>query len=161
MRRHPISGRTSCGAILIILIGLSVIALSGWTARDTFQFLSKADSTQGTVVEVTSHLQPGGTDTNGNPVSTWIYSPRVEFEPVKGDKRQFGGAGTSDAKKYQKGQTLEVLYLKDDPNTAKINSFKELWGQNSLLAGLGLFIVLIGCLLARSKGKPRGERDSN
>ncbi len=111
-----------------------VIALLLW--NKTRSFLAQAQRTTGTVVEL---LEVRDKDDGS---STW--KPVVRFTAGNGRDITFAASFSSKPAPYGVGEGVEVLYLADDPQEARIKGFSSLWLGTSILGGMGLVFAGIG-----------------
>jgi len=111
-----------------------IIALLLW--NKTRSFLAHAKETTGTVVEL---LEVRDKDDGS---STW--KPVVRFTPSDGSDITFAASFSSKPAPYDVGDSVEVLYLPDDPHEARIKGFSSLWLGTAILGGMGLAFAGIG-----------------
>ncbi len=122
---------------LFALIGLGLVIGGYFTYRHTFDFVENALMAQGTVTDLTRSARSGssGSDT---------YRPVVTFHDHEGQLVEFVSGVGSSPPAYRKGEVVEVLFLKEDPQDAEINSFFNLWFLPVLLSGMGAVFTLVG-----------------
>ena len=111
-----------------------IIALLLW--NKTRSFLARAQQTTGTVVELREVRDNDGGS------STW--KPVVTFAAGNGRDITFAASFSSKPAPYDVGERVEVLYLPDDPQEARIKGFSSLWLGPSILGGMGLVFAGIG-----------------
>lgn len=116
----------------IVGVGLLIGAL--FLYQSASAFLAKATTADGTVVDL---VRSRSSD-------SITYRPVVQFMNQKGEKIEFISSSGSNPPSYSKGEKVEVLYLPDEPQKAKINGFFSLWGAPVILGGLGGAFFLIG-----------------
>jgi hypothetical protein len=126
--------RTFVYAFLGIGALFLIIALLLW--KNTRSFLARAQQTTGTVVE----LREVRDKDDGS--STW--KPVVTFAAGNGRDITFAASFSSKPAPYDVGERVEVLYLADDPQEARIKGFSSLWLGTTILGGMGLVFAGIG-----------------
>lgn len=136
-------------AIAFLAIGalFLIIALLLW--NKTRSFLAHAQQTTGTVVEL---LEVRDKDDGS---STW--KPVVRFTSRDGSDITFAASFSSKPAPYDVGESVEVLYLPDDPNEARIKGFASLWLGTAILGGMGLVFagICAGILLGTRAGEKK------
>lgn len=109
----------------------------------TTRFLQRARKTTGTIVDFVARSS-GGT---GN--YNTIYYPVIEYEPWPDKPIRIQSEVGLSWKSHTIGQTVSVLYTLDNPNSARIDSPMQVWGEaigaliiGAIFAGIGLFLWL-------------------
>ena len=118
---------------LMMLVGVSLLIR-------TRLFLGKAQTTKGTVMQmVYSHSSEGGGG----------YAPVYQFTTSDGQSIMKKDSLSSNPPRFEVGQELDVLYLADKPEKARINKWMNLyflptlfWGMGLIFAGVGVAIQL-------------------
>ena len=72
------------------------------------------------------------------------YYPVVAFKTAEGTQIQFVENNGSSSPAFVKGQQVEVIYLPENPNNAKINTFFDLWALPLFLAMFGTIFSAVG-----------------
>lgn len=103
---------------------------------DKKAFLEKAETVQGTVIEMIAKRSDDST----------TYSPVVSFKTKTGQDITFTSSVSSSPPSYSVNETVEVLYDPSDPSDANINGFTSLWLSVLILGILGAVFFLIGSL---------------
>lgn len=83
------------------------------------------------------------------------YHPVVQFQLPDGEPMRFAGQVGSTPPAYQVGQSVEVLYNPEQPRSARIRSFLELWFVATLFTSMGGLFLLIGGVPLISQFRPR------
>ncbi len=94
---------------------------------------------KGTVVELTDSTS---TDSDGKR-STSIY-PVVEFTPADGRARRFRGSTGSSSPDYSVGQSVNVVYHREDPDQAQLADFSQFWLGPVAITLFGLVFSVFG-----------------
>jgi len=71
------------------------------------------------------------------------YYPVFEFKDLQGIKRRLRSSTGSSPPSYSIGAEVQVLYSRDDPASAKIDSFRDLWFTPVLASTLGALLMPI------------------
>ncbi|MFE6161201.1 DUF3592 domain-containing protein [Streptomyces sp. NPDC056486] len=111
-------------------------------------YLTDAERAPGTVVslEWRNDTHSGSRKQRANDGPT-AY-PVVEFTSADGTPRTFRSSAGSNPPSYERGEQVEVLYLADSPDDARINGFTSLWLLPVILGGIGLVMAGIGTTIA-------------
>lgn len=117
------------------MVGLALLGGGVYFLKDKMAFFVDSVPTEGEVVEVTT-IKSRSRD---------YYYPVILFKASDGLSYTFTSeTGTSAAFDYSKGDIINIRYLKEDPQTAKMNSFIELWALPMALLVAGLTVLLSG-----------------
>jgi len=120
-----------------LLLGLALLAGGAYFAKDLLRLQRHGVAVAGTVVDATSRHEVSVGDRGGLHQSD-SHSATVEFTPDGGRPLRF----TSQTGSRQRiGDQVKVLYNRDDPKDARIDSWYE-WFLPVLLAVFGVFAVL-------------------
>ncbi|MFH6968050.1 DUF3592 domain-containing protein [Flavobacterium sp. FlaQc-28] len=119
---------------VFLTIGALMLAGAFYFYQDRQTFLKKAETVQGTVVELISKRSDNST----------TYAPLVSFTTKAGNKIEFTSAVSSNPPSYSEGESVEVLYDPADPKDASIKGFASLWIGPLIFGILGTVFFLIG-----------------
>ena len=125
MRRLPIR------PFFFLAIGLGVWALSAYLYMNARQFIAHGEHARGTV-------------TGFRRSRSSYYYPVVAFKTAEGTQIEFVENNGSSSPAFVKGQQVEVIYMPENPNNAKINTFSDLWALPLFLAIFGTIFSLVG-----------------
>lgn len=126
-----------------ILVLICIAAFSGsyslW--KKTNSFLQQSIPAQGQIIDLKAKTDHGVT----------LYTPIVEYTHIDGKKYSFRHGTSSTHPSYKVGDTVSVLYIKENPTHAQIDG-GPLWNYLSslLTGGLG---ILLGLAAVFSKTK--------
>lgn len=136
-RWNPFSAFVS--GLIALAIGLGVLYLGQQWRTHTQQQIAAMVKTQGAVVEVVSRtkLRDGERRT--------LFYPIVEFRTANGEAIRFENDAGSNPSAYRVGDTVEVLYDPQTPQSAMIDSWM-IWLPSTIVMGFGGFIAVIGGL---------------
>ncbi|MBB4802442.1 hypothetical protein HNP37_002515 [Flavobacterium nitrogenifigens] len=118
------------------LIGAGLLAGAIYLYVDKQAFLEKAETTQGTVIEMIPKRSKDST----------TYSPVVSFITKSGQTITYTSSVSSNPPSYDVGENVEIFYDPANPNDAEINGFVSLWLGVLILGGIGIVFFLIGSL---------------
>jgi hypothetical protein len=124
----------------LIFLGFATVALIG-SAR----FFSNALVSEGTVVGVRTE-QSAAPLIPAEEGSGVTYYPIVEYVGPDGLIRQFEGRAGSQRQIYSVDETVSILVRDGNPESARINSFFNVWGRAIVTGGLGVIFLLVGFL---------------
>jgi Protein of unknown function (DUF3592) len=119
---------------LFLTVGLLMSIGSGYWAVRTRAFLGRAEAAPGTVVALELSRSSDSSS----------YHPVVRFTLPSGQARTFRSRSGSNPPSYSVGDTVEVLYDRDDPSDSRIDSTFSLWGGPIIVGGLGAVFAAIG-----------------
>lgn len=131
---------------IFLIIGILMLVGAYFLYKNTADFINNATTTEGTVVELIE-VRSEDTDTSNSRNKkrySYTYKPRVEFNTKTGKLIEFMSSTSSNPPSYTKGEKVEVLYLEDKPEKAKINGTTSLWLGVMIIGGLGSVFFLIG-----------------
>ena len=109
-------------------IGIVMLLLAGGWALSSRGFVGGAARAEGTVVRIEKESR-GGMKARRQPSPPVTYSPMVSFVSADGTKVVFTALGAGEAA-YKEGDHVPVLYSREQPHDAKIDSEQEL-GRSS------------------------------
>ena len=119
---------------VFLTVGAAVLAGAFYLYQDKQEFLKRAHTVQGTVVD----LIPKRSD------NSTTYAPVVSFKTKKGEEITYTSSVSSNPPSYNEGETVEILYDPSDPKDASINGFASLWLGPLILGIFGTVFFLIG-----------------
>ena len=122
-----------------LLSGLGMMIGAFFLYQNTQEFIKDSVLAQGKVIELIRHISE---DSEG--YISYTYRPQVEFLTPEGEINQFESNMGSNPPAYRVNEAVEVVYLTNAPEQAKINSFTSLWLLPLILAGIGFLNIAIG-----------------
>jgi hypothetical protein len=133
------------GFFLLIAIGIFIIDI--FLIKKDFSFINSSERVEGSVISIIER---------GSSVEH-TYSPEVYFIDSSGKDIKYIPKVSSSKPDFRVGEKISILYQKNDPYNAKINSFMYLWLKEIIVAHLGLFFLILGLpsLIAVIKNKKR------
>lgn len=124
--------------IVFPLVGGLLFAIGAFLFIRTRIFLGKAQEVKGTVTEmVYNHSSDGGGG----------YSPVYQFRTISGQMITVRDNLSTNPPMFQVGQTIDVLYDPENPQSARIKKFWSLYFTSILLCGMGLIFGGVGIVL--------------
>ena len=105
----------------VLVLGLSLCALSIYLVRRTIKFIKVALPATGTVLEIREYGQPQGHEDE----VTW--HPVIKFQNMAGETFSFECYGSSNKREFKKGSSVEILYDPERPSRAVVNTWWRLW----------------------------------
>ncbi|MBC7183635.1 MAG: DUF3592 domain-containing protein, partial [Marinobacter sp.] len=72
------------------------------------------------------------------------YYPLVRFEDEQGRLTEFLSSSGSNPPSYSRGETVRVLFMPGDAESARIDGFFSLWGATLIVGVLGGVFFMIG-----------------
>ncbi len=138
---------TGCLWLGLNLMFVVFLVIGGWYGFNSWRLATSGGQVSGEVVEMEASTSDGST----------TYAPVVEYV-VAGETYTFHGGSSSNPPAYHVGQEVDMLYALDDPGTAKINNFWELWLipliflPIAALGGLLFNVIMLAMVVARRRG---------
>ena len=123
---------------IFTIIGLGMLVGTFFIYKSTSNFLEKAITAKGTVVDL---RESRSSSSSSNSIT---YAPVVKFTDNQGKETEFTNSSSSNPPSYDVGEIVEVLYEQEKPQSAKINGFFSLWLGTLILGGLGSIFASIG-----------------
>lgn len=138
----------------LLIIGLILLCIASYMGYSKYNFLKNAITTKATII---SYKTTTDTETkkNGNKRSTkktTYYYPIFEFKDNQNRLTQVeSNVGQGNSKPYSVGSKVEIVYSKENPQEAKINSFLNQWLFTTIVGGLSLLFLMIGFVSLRKR----------
>ena len=126
-------------ARLFVILGCIFLVGALATSLHTWRFTHIAQRTTGTVIAL---RQQTNKDTDG-----FVYAPTVRFEDAGGVQYTVSSSLYSSPPEFQVGDAVAVLYRGDDPQSARIDRYSQLWGLPTVLGILGTSQLFVGLVL--------------
>lgn len=120
-------------------VGLGALTAGLVWGSKRYQLHKNGVPVKGTVVELS---ESSSTDDDGER-TTSIY-PVVEFTPADGRARRFRGSTGSSSPDYSVGQSVDVVYHREDPDQAQLADFSQFWLGPVAITLFGLFFMVGG-----------------
>lgn len=145
-------------AILFRSVALVLFAIALISGIVTLHFRLSSETAEGNVsgfAEVTNPapiVNPGGT--NG-----FEYAV-IEFETAAGERASLQGRSGRGAAHFDLGDTVSVRYRPSSPDSARIDSFMEIWATPVIFGGLFVVFAVIGIIAPYAFADNRGNRRS-
>ena len=124
------------------LSGVFLLLVSAFLYWQQSQFLSKALSAEGSIVDFAVSYED----------SKKVYAPIVSYVNNKDEEIEFTSTKDRPIKTYPIGAKVEVLYSEDGA-IDKIKSFYELWFMTSVTFVMGSIFTFIGIIVIRNLKK--------
>ncbi len=117
------------GAVAMIFLIASISA-----AINTLNFLENAIGTEGEVIAL---AESRSSDSHNS-----LYAPVVMFTTTEGKEEVFVSSSSSYPAAYDVGESIEVLYLEEDPSEVKIKGFFSFWGISFITGVMGVMFAI-------------------
>jgi hypothetical protein len=116
------------------VVGVLMLVFAAFIARSELAFRHEAVLVSGTVVDLESKGK-----------GTW--APVVEYTDNAGAPHRVKGRSASKPPAYDKGETVQVRYRSEDPDSAHIDGFLESWGAATFMTAFGLAFAGAGAII--------------
>jgi len=117
-----------------VVIGLCGIIGGSILTVNTHRFITAASSAPGIVVDLEPSSVRNGT----------VYHTVFKFTDKNGKTHQCRTSSASDPPPYPAGSQITVLYQLDDPESARIKCFSQLWLWPMILLVWGMLFCVVG-----------------
>ena len=124
--------------VIFFLIGAGLLVGDFFVVKGTMVFLNNSEKADGSVVKVVQSRSAEG---------NYMYSPEVSFVDAGGQTINFISNLSSSISTYTVGQKVSVLYDISNSQSAKINTFFQLWFGPIIMTVLGVIFFLVGLLI--------------
>jgi hypothetical protein len=131
--------------ILILIIGLALLVGGIVLLTKNLKLSKKGISMAAEIVEVIKKRETN-TDSEGYTSTTDMYYPvyKYEYKGVKYENKSNVGVGNK--RKYKVGETLNIVFMDESPDKAKVKNFLSMWLTPGILIVAGV-AILIGSFL--------------
>jgi len=120
--------------ILLPIIGIFLILGGKSSYNSTSNFIDNSLVEQGQVINL---LERESED-------SITYAPVIRYSDLEGKSHELISSSSSNPPAYQIGESVEILYLKSNPETAEVKSFFSLWGGATIMLFIGIVFFSIG-----------------
>jgi hypothetical protein len=118
-------------ALIPFVLGLPMLIFGMKDLYQVNKFVNRGAHAEGIIVEMKK----------GSSILS-KYHPRVRFQTKEGKTIEFSPGNGSNPPIYEVNDHVPVVYNRDYPNHAVINSFIEIWLGPVIYAGLGLLLLI-------------------
>jgi hypothetical protein len=122
------------GCWMFVAVGCCLLALALVSAGQTEMFLRRSVTAAGTVVSMRAKEDD---DSNSS-------APTLSFKSSDGHGYTVASNNFSSPAEFTVGQDVTVLYERDRPEEARIDSFYQVWGMAEVLGIIGGVFVALG-----------------
>lgn len=125
----------------ILLAGVGILAIAIVMVINTRAFLARAISTKGRVIAIEARESRDSDDNY-----TTSHYPVIEFKNSRGKVIQFTSKLGRNPPAFKIGQEVKVLYDPQVANSAKIETFVEIWLLPVVFGFFGIVFSVIGVI---------------
>jgi hypothetical protein len=126
------------------ILGAILLTIGVLWALNQWRFRSDAVVAEGLVVDVVVDTDAKGSRT---------YSSVVEFTDNMGERHRYQeGVAVTGSPFFDKGERVPVLYERENPSRAQIDSFSSSWLVPLLFASFGLIFMWVGRIIGKREG---------
>jgi len=135
---------------VLLVMGFGLMFLSYHFYRKTEVFLERANHTSGQVVDLRQ---------NNSSEDSTTYAAVVEYNDEQGTNHKFVDSFSSNPPSYRAGQTVTVLYNRDNPLEAQIDRGRANYWLTIVLGSVGVLFTFLGFFSSRkSRYGPSEDR---
>ena len=114
---------------VLYAVGPLLLLIAIASSIPTAEFVLASTATDGTVVDLERVYWPHR--------SKEVYLPVFRFSSNDGQTHMIRSSSNTALVPFKRGDRIRVLYLKDHPETARIDTLPQLWMPQLILAVLG------------------------
>lgn len=119
---------------LILVVGIPFAIISVFEFKNTLNLLSNSHKTLGRIIDIEEEKRRNG---------GYMYSPVIKYKSVTGDEYIYDSNTKTGYTSYKIGQEIELIYDKNNPQNARVNSFLDIWFL-TIIMGVGGWASTIG-----------------
>ena len=119
------------GALIALILGLPFLLFGVKELYQVNRFVAGGEHADGIIFEMKK-----------GPSKLSKYHPRIRFQTKEGKNIEFSPGNGSNPPMYEVNDHVPVVYNRDYPNYAVINSFIEIWLAPVIYAGLGMLLLI-------------------
>jgi len=127
----------------LILVGFSVIVLGGYLFFKSMSIIRNGAEAEGMITSIDTKTRTTR-ESDGHRRTTTDYWLTVRFRDANEQTYTFRSGGSSSD---QVGYKVRVIYNRNNPGEAKLNSFASLWGGAIFLPIMGVLFMGFGVLI--------------
>lgn len=136
---------------IFLLVGLGMLGGAVYSFVTTWRFIGGAIAADGVVIALEERWSSADGD--------YTYFPQVAFETEDRRRFEFTGDTGSRPAAFDIGEPVRVLFDPARPETARIDSFFQLWLLPLILGGLGTVFSAFGLAATVSVARESVRRD--
>lgn len=118
--------------LVFAVAGTGMGVATWYSLSSSNQLASEGARAEGTVIDLVYRSSDDGGGT---------YAPVVEFRDQDGNRQLYRSSSGSNPPSYDRGETVEVIYMPGTPERAMIDSFSDRWMVPLIL---GIFMLSFG-----------------
>ena len=131
------AGKMRFAAFIMAPLGIGMIIGAIWTGINAKSFIDNALKGEGVVIKMERRESGTGSD------RSITYAPVFTFKDKKDESHMIHSSTSSSPPAYEVNEKVEVLYLAEQPEEAKLNGFFSLWGIPLVLGIIGIMDLLM------------------
>ncbi len=124
------------------LVGAGMLFFAVKNFIQTVIFLRSAEQTEGKIV--------GFIESKNNDRLT-MYLPVFDYQPALGKTYRQKAEVASNPPEYKLGETVTILFMKKNPQNARLKSFSELWLMTAVLVIFGTAFSFAALLIFQAQ----------
>ena len=124
--------------LLMLLIGIVFLSFGYRHWHHSYQLLQSSSVSEGEIISIDPFMSSAAGKS-----SSLQYFPKVTFTTAAGAQIEFQSTVTRRADHYKQGDRVRVLYQQDNPQTAVIGSFNDLWMLALIFTISGVMVMLL------------------
>lgn len=124
-------------AWLFLVIGVGLLIGAAFAALNSVRLIQQGVRTTGNVVDFIESFDEEG---------TLMYSPVFVFLDENGQEHRIQSSYSSSSPGYTRGQIVDVVYPRGDPERARLPNAFSYWGVTLILGFIGVAFVFFGVM---------------
>lgn len=148
--RKSIPVKATHSMYILLISGIILIGITFYLANKTWSFIQSSEETSGIVIGMRHSIS------NNNDSDSKTYTPVISYTDHNNHKHKFASKVSTSSPRYKKGEKVQILYHREQPNQAEINTFLSLWTGELIFGFLGFSSFAIGLsILVKSYRRKR------
>lgn len=126
---------------LFLILGFSVLGFGVFQLLKSIKLSKNGVKMEAKIVDVRKKKSTT-TDADGYNTTTDMYYPVFSYTYEGEEYTKESSLGNSNHKKYTVGNTLNIIFMKESPDKARVSSFGNMWFLPGMLILVGVVMLI-------------------
>ena len=127
--------------ILLLIIGLAFLIGGIILLSKNLKLSKKGVSMAAEIIEVIKKRETN-TDSEGYTTTQDMYYPIYKYEYKGVEYENKSNVGVSNKRKFNVGNTLNIVFMDESPEKAKVKNFLSMWLTPGVLIVVGVVVII-------------------
>lgn len=127
---------------LLLIIGIGIGLLGVFQLRKSIRLAKSGIKMEAEIVAVNKR-ESTSTDEDGSTSTNISYYPIFKFDYNQKSYRVESDFGVGGSRKYSAGKKVNIVFLSDNPEKARIQSFGNSWFMPVVLIAVGVVLAIL------------------